>query len=361
MLQVAESLLWIADLFNFWLTGRKVCETTQVINTRCYDPRAKSWAVDLLQRLGIPSHVFPDIERPGTVIGTLLPSVAQVTGCGQIPVVTPACHDSAAAVVAAPMTQRDHLFLSCGTWSVLGAEIDQPHICPQGPPVGLWNEGGAQDDIRFTSNVMGLWLIQECRRAWAAEGESYSYDELTHMASQGRALVSLIDPNAPRFLEPGDMPSRVRAFCAETGQSVPQSKPDILRCILESLALRYRHGLEAIEGALQWRMKLVHMVGGGIRNSLLCQFTANALELPVLAGPVEATATGNVIMQAIGLGHLSSVQEGRLLVRDSVPIRSYEPERSSREAWQEAYGRFLSHCVARPSEQVTEARGLHHD
>jgi rhamnulokinase len=348
ILQVAESLLWIADLFGFWFTGRKASETSQVVNTRCYDPRAKGWAIDILQKLGIPTHIFPDTIEPGSILGTVLPSVARETGCGRIPVVTPACHDSAAAVVGAPIMERDRLFLSCGTWSVLGTEIDEPHISPDGPPDGLWNEGGVQGNFRFTSNVMGLWLLQECRRQWSAEGESYSYSELTELACEGRALASLIDPNAPCFLLSGDMPGRVRAFCAGSGQPVPESKADIVRCILESLALKYRQGKEAIEGALNRKMKAVHMVGGGSQNRLLCQFTANALNLPVKAGPTEATAMGNAIMQAIGLGHLASVQEGRQLVRDSVPISVFGPDQGASEAWEEAYERFL--CYRAPRE-----------
>lgn len=341
-LQVAQTLLTIPDLFNFWLTGRKVCEATHVINTQCYNPVARTWASNVLGKLSIPQHIFPEVVPAGTVLGNLLPSVAQETGLAEVPVVTPACHDSAAAVVAVPTQTKDYLFVSCGTWTVLGTEIEEPYIRPEGPPEGLWNEGGARDNIRFTSNVTGLWIVQECRRQWAAEGETYSYDEMTQMAAQGRPLTSFIDPNDPRFMAVGDMPVRVQAFCQETGQPVPESKPDILRCILESLALKYRQGKEAIEAALGRQMIAVHMVGGGIQNSLLCQSTANAMRLPVLAGPVEATALGNVIMQAVGLGHLASVEEGRELVRRSVPIQTYEPELSRAEAWEEAYGRFLS-------------------
>lgn len=343
VLWVAQTFLSIPDLFNFWLTGHKACESTLLLNGQCYNPVAKTWATDLLEKLGIPTHIFPEVVKSGTILGNLLPSVARETGLDQVPVVAPACHDSAAAVVAVPTMEQDYLFLSCGTWSVLGTEIDEPYIRPEGPIEGLWNEAGALNNIRFTSNIMGLWLVQECRRSWAAQGESYSYDELTQMAAQGQVLTSLIDPNDPRFLAPGDMPARVREFCQETGQQVPESKPDLLRCILESLALKYRHGREAIEAALGREMKVVHMVGGGIRNRLLCQFTANAMGLTVLAGPVESTATGNIIMQAVGLGHLASVQEGRGLVRASVPIETYEPDLAAADRWEEAYCRLLSY------------------
>lgn len=343
ILQVAQTLLTIPDLVNFWLTGRKVCEATHVINTQCYNPVAQAWATDLLGKLGIPTHVFPEVVPAGTVLGNLATPVTQDTGLDTIPVVTPACHDSAAAVVAVPTIEEDYLFLSCGTWSVLGTEIDEPYISPGAPPKGLWNEGGARNNIRFTSNVMGLWLVQECRRVWANRGESYSYDDLSQMASEGSSLTSLINPNDVRFMAPGDMPTLVRAFCRDTGQPVPERKADVLRCILESLALRYRHDSDNIEDKLNRKMKVVHMVGGGIKNRLLCQSTANALGLPVLTGPVEATATGNIIMQAVGLGHLSSVQEGRELVRASMPIEAYEPESSSIASWEDAYLRFLGY------------------
>jgi rhamnulokinase len=339
-LRVAQTFLNIADLINFWLTGRKANESTLLINGQCYNPTAKRWATGLLEKLGIPTHIFGEIAKSGTVLGTLLAGVAEETGLDQVPVVAPACHDSAAAVVAVPTRERDYLFLSCGTWSVLGTEIEEPLIRPEGPIAGLGNEGGALDNVRCTTNIIGLWLVQECRRVWAAQGETYSYDELTEMAARGKTLVSLVDPNDVRFMAPGDMPERVRGFCRETGQPVPDSKPDLLRCILDSLALKYLKDKKTIEGALGRKMKVVHMVGGGIRNRLLCQLTANAMALPVLAGPVESTAMGNIIMQAVGLGHLSSVQEGRELVRASVPIETYEPDVASAGRWQEAYERF---------------------
>ena len=339
-LRMAQTLLNIAPLINFWLTGRKVSEATLLINGQCYNPVEKRWATGLLDKLGIPTHIFGEIVQPGAVLGPLLPGVAEETGLGPVPVVASACHDSAAAVVAVPTRERDYLFLSCGTWSVLGTEIAEPLIRPEGPIAGLGNEGGAQDNVRFTTNIIGLWLVQECRRTWAAQGETYSYDELTQMAAQGNPLLSLVNPNDMRFLPPGDMPGRVQEFCRETGQPVPESKQDILRCILESLALKYRQGKEAIESALGRQMNSVHMVGGGIRNRLLCQFTADAMGLPILAGPAESTAIGNIIIQAVGLGHLSSVQEGRELVRASVPLETYEPGATGAGRWQEAYDRF---------------------
>ncbi|NLF02533.1 MAG: rhamnulokinase [Anaerolineales bacterium] len=345
-LAAARTLLTISDLLNFWLSGQKVIEFTRTINTQCYNPVTRAWATNILEPLGIPAHIFPPVVPSGTVLGDLLPGVAEETRLGAVPVVATACHDSAAAVIAVPTREADYLFLSSGTWSVLGTEIDAPYISPEGPPGDLWNEGGAQGNIRFTSNVMGLWLVQECRRLWASQGETYSYDELTEMAAAGTPFASLIDPNDARFLAPGDMPGRVQAFCQETGQPVPTSKPDILRCILESLALKYRQGMEQIEAVLGRKMAVVHIVGGGIQNRLLCQFTANAMRLPAIAGPVEATALGNIIMQAIGLGHLTSVQEGRELVRASVELAHYEPDPQRAAAWEDAYERFLT--IAQP-------------
>lgn len=339
-LHAAETLLTMSGIFNFWLSARKVCDYTHVINTRCYDVRSKTWATRLMEKLGIPTHIFPQIVKSGTVLGHLVPTVADEIGLTELPVVSSGCHDTAAAVIGAPTRERDYLFLSCGTWSVLGTEIDEPHIDPNGPPEGLWNEAGARDNIRFSSNVTGLWLVQECRRLWASHAERYTYDGLTRLATRGRPLCSLVDPNDPRFIGSGDIPSRIRQFCRETSQPIPETKADVLRCILDSLALRYRVDAEAIEAALGRQMKIIHMIGGGVKNELLCQLTANATGLPVLAGPVEATATGNIVMQAIGLGHLSSVEEARELIRASIPLKYYEQDLTAADRWEEAYHRF---------------------
>jgi rhamnulokinase len=341
VLGIAQTLLTVSDLLNFWLAGRKGIEYTRTINTQCYDPIAGAWATHLLERLDIPTHIFPAVVRSGTVLGTVVPAVARETGLGEVPVVATACHDTAAAVVAVPTRDKDYLFLSSGTWSVLGAEIDAPYTSPTGPPAGLWNEAGAQGNIRFTTNVMGLWLIQECRRWWAAHGETYSYADLAEMAAASPPLRSVLNPNDARFVAPGDMPARVQTFCLETGQPVPGGKGDIVRCILDSLALKYRQGKDSIEAALGRQMKVVHIVGGGVRNRLLCQLTADALQLPVLAGPVEAAAIGNIIVQAVGLGHLASVEEGRELVRASEALQCYAPDSAVRDEWEQAYQRSL--------------------
>jgi rhamnulokinase len=258
-------------------------------------------------------------------------------------VVAPACHDSAAAVIAVPTDRPDYLFLSSGTWSVLGTEIEEPHISTSRPPRALWNEAGAHENTRFTCNVTGLWLVQECRRHWVSQGERFSYDELTEMASAGDPLVSLVDPNDPRFLAPGDIPHRIRDYCRETGQYIPESNAAVLRCIFDSLALKYRQGREDIEAALGRRMSIVHVIGGGVRNRLLSQLTADAMQLPLVAGPVEATALGNVIMQAMATGRIASVGEAREMVRHSFPLDRYEPSAAAAPAWEQAYSRFKSY------------------
>lgn len=341
-LRVAQTLLTMPDLFNFWLSGQKVCESSHVINTQCYDPRARTWATDLAGKLDIPGHIFPPVVAPGTILGNLVPAVVEETGLPPLPVVTPACHDSAAAVAGIPTLEKDYLFLSCGTWSILGTEAPAPYIRPGGPPPGLMNEGGVLGNYRITSNVMGLWLVQECRRTWAAQGREYGFDELAQMAAQGPPLAAFVDPNDSRFLAPGDMPGRVQAYCRETGQAVPQDRAGILRCILEGLALRYRYGAEAVEAAAGRELRTIHLVGGGAQNGLLCQLTADATGRPVVCGPVEATACGNVIMQAVGLGDLASVQEGRELVRAATTLHTYEPDLRARDAWEAAYGRFVA-------------------
>ncbi len=343
VLKVAHRFLLMPDLFNFWLTGRKASEFTIVPNTQCYNPTKREWAWDLLGKVGIPTRLFGEIVPPGTVLGHLLSPVAADTGLNEALDVAPACHDSAAAVVAVPTREQDYIFISSGTWSVLGTEVSSPVLTPEALARYLANEGGVFGTFRFTSNIMGLWLVQECRRTWAQAREDYSYVDLMQMAARGRPFSCLVNPNDVRFLAPGDMPDRIRTFCAETDQPIPQSKADVLRCILESLALRYRRGIEDIEEMLGRRMKIIHIVGGGSRNELLCQFTADATGRPVLAGPGEATASGNLLMQALALGDLSSLEEARELIRASFNLTLCEPGPTA--AWDEAYQRFLSYSA----------------
>ena len=342
-LDIAETFLTMPDLFNYWLTGRQVCEFSNATTTQCYDPRRGDWARSLLERLSIPSHIFPEFVPPGTIVGELLPAVADEVGLGGLPVIAPACHDTGCAVAAVPAVSGDFVYISSGTWSLMGAELLEPVINEQSLAFNFTNEGGVGGTFRFLRNITGLWLLQECRRTWARAaaptGEEFSYDDLTHMAAEADPLQSVVDPDHGDFLRPGDMPARICAFCHKTSQPVPQSKGAVVRCVLESLALKYRWVLERLEEILGRRLEPIHIVGGGTQNQLLNQFTADATGRQVVTGPIEATAAGNVITQAMALGHIASLEEGRQVVRNSFDLATYEP--TGRSEWENAYGRFL--------------------
>ena len=339
-LAAAKTFLNMPDLFNFWLTGRKANEFTIATTSQCYDPRTSDWAWDMLQKLGIPTHIFGQIVEPGTVLDRLLPSVAEETGCGPIPVVAPATHDTGSAVAAVPAAHRDYIYLSSGTWSLMGVEVTKPVITEQSLFYNFTNEGGVNDSFRLLKNIMGLWLVQECRREWTRAGKAYSYDDLTRLAAEAPAFGSLVDPADSRFLPPGDMPSRIQAFCRETGQTVPETKGEIVRCALESLALEYCWVAERLNELTEQQLPTVHIIGGGSQNRLLNQFTADATGRTVVAGPVEATAIGNVLLQALALGHISSLAEGRELVRRSFEVETFDPGDTA--GWDEAYERYLT-------------------
>ncbi|MBI4771639.1 MAG: rhamnulokinase, partial [Chloroflexi bacterium] len=271
-LAVAQTFLTMPDLFNFWLTGRKASEFTIATTTQCYDPRAGNWAHNLLDRLGIPAHIFPAIIKPGTILEKLRASVAEDARCNQIPVIAIAAHDTQSAVAAVPYGSPDCIYLSSGTWSLMGVEVPQPVITADSLAYDFTNEGGVDGTFCLLKNIMGLWLIQECRRAWARTGEAYTYDDLARMAAAAPALGSLVVPGDPRFLAAGDMPGRIQAFCRETGQPVPATPGEIVHCALESLALEYRWVAERLDALLGRRLPTVHVVGGGSQNRLLNQF-----------------------------------------------------------------------------------------
>ncbi len=341
-LDIAETFLTIPDLLNFWLTGHKMCEFSNATTTQCYDPHQDDWARDMLQHLGIPPHIFPQIVPPGTELGPLLPYLAEEAGLDSgegIAVIAPACHDTGSAVAAVPAEAPGFAWISSGTWSVVGTEVPEPVINEQSLLHNFTNEGGVSGTFRFSRNVMGLWLVQECRRTWAQQGSEHSYDELTQMASRAEPFRAIVDPDHVEFFKPGDMPARIRSFCRMTSQPVPQSKEAILRCALESIALKYRWVLERLEEMLGHRLEPLYIVGGGAQNRLLSQFTADAANRQVITGPVEATATGNILMQMMALGHVSTLAEARQVVRESFALPRFEP--GSRDGWDEAYARLL--------------------
>ncbi|MBI4551112.1 MAG: rhamnulokinase [Candidatus Latescibacteria bacterium] len=338
LLHAAERLLMIPDLFNLFLTGVEAAEFTDVTTTQCYNPRTGSWAWPLLDRFGIPARIMPDLIQPGTVLGPLLPDIASETGAGNLTVIAPASHDTGSAVAAVPARGQDWAYLSSGTWSLMGIESPTPVISPQALAFNVTNEGGVGGTFRVLKNIAGLWLIQECRRIWERDGDSLSHETIVQMADAAEPFTALIDPDDPAFLSPARMPDAIRDACARTGQPVPSSHGQVARCVFESLALKYRYVLDQLVALRGAPLSVLHIVGGGTQNRLLCQLTANATGLPVIAGPVEATAIGNLLVQAMARGELADLAQIREVVRRSFPLVSYEPR--DRAAWNEAYGRF---------------------
>ncbi|MBK9095958.1 MAG: rhamnulokinase [Anaerolineae bacterium] len=324
-LTAAATLLLTPDLLNYWLTGRALSERTIASTTQFLDPYRGQWAVDLLARLGLPTHILPPIVEPGTVLGDLLPHVAAETGAQGVLVVAPGCHDTASAVAAVPAEGAHHAYLSSGTWSLLGVETQAPVINAASLVANVTNEGGVCGTVRLLKNITGLWIIQECRRAWAAAGRPLSWDQIVAAAGAAMPATAVIDVDAAEFAAPGDMPGRVRAFCQRTGQPVPDTAGALAAVVYESLALKYRSTLARIEGLTGRTAAPLHIVGGGSQNRLLNQLAADFTGRPVIAGPVEATAIGNILMQMLATGALASLAEGRDLVRRSFEVEAFEP------------------------------------
>ncbi len=337
-LRVARTFLMMPDLFNFWLTGRKVCEFSNATTTQFYNPRKEGWATDLLELLEIPADMLPEIVPPGTPLSPLRPEIAADAGIRSGDVIAPACHDTASAVAAVPFSDADAAYISSGTWALLGAELPAPNVTPEALRHNFTNEGGVCGAFRFLKNVTGLWTVQECRRTWENLGHAYSFADLVQLAEAAPALSSFIDPDHSDFLEPGDMPARIRTYCRRTGQTEPATEGAVIRCALESLALKCRFVLDDLESVLKRKLHTIHVVGGGIRNSLLNQFTANAARRPVVAGPAEATALGNILMQTFARGEIGSLNGIREVVRNSTELATLEPDDG--DAWEDAYGRF---------------------
>ncbi|MCX6344850.1 MAG: rhamnulokinase [Armatimonadetes bacterium] len=323
-LENAQSLLMMPDLFNFWLTGVKANEFTIASTSQMLNPNTGTWATDLLDKFGIPSRILGKIIQPGTVLGKLSASVAIETGAPEIPVIAVGCHDTASAVAAAPLVGKDSAYISSGTWSLVGIETEKPIINDQSLAFNFTNEGGI-GNIRFLRNVMGMWLIQECKRVWAEAGRDYSWDELIGRAAAAEPFRSVIDPDHESFLKPCDMPEKIREYCRNTNQPVPQDEGAVIRAALDSLALKYKWVIERMEELRGRKIDQINIVGGGVQNTLLCQLTADVTGRRVIAGPVEATAIGNVLVQAMGLGQIGSLDKAREIVRDSFDLVTYEP------------------------------------
>jgi len=338
VLEIAETFLTMPDLFNYWMTGEKVCEFSIASTTQCYDPRRNSWSNPLLEAMGIPTQIFPKIVSPGTVLGKLRKEITGRYGGKDLTVIAPACHDTGSAVAAVPAEGENFAWISSGTWSIMGINSTEPIINQQSLDYNFTNEGGV-GSFRFSKNIMGLWLVQECRRTWAAAGKEYSYAVLTDMAASVPRHLSVIDPDAIDFLKPGDMPSRIREYCKRTGQKVPESEGVVVRIALESLALKYRWVLERLEELTSKKLDPIHIIGGGTQNHLLSQFTADATGRNVIAGPIEATAIGNILTQAVALKYLNSIEDARQIVSASFEPMIFTPV--NRSGWDDAYGKLL--------------------
>ncbi|MCC6455413.1 MAG: rhamnulokinase [Caldilineaceae bacterium] len=338
-LDQAATLLMIPDLFNYWMTGRRAVEYTIASTTQMLHAADRRWATGLLAKLGLPTQILPEILPPGTSWGTLLPSVCDETGIKGAPlVIAPGTHDTASAVAAIPGLDERSAYISSGTWSLMGVEIAQPILNDATRRLNFTNEGGVANTIRLLKNIGGLWLLQESRRQWARGGHDYSWAELLAQAEQATPFRSIIDPDASDFMAPGQMVDAICASCLRSGQSAPETVGEVVRCALESLALRYRWTLGALEELVGHRLDTVRIVGGGSQNRLLCQLTADACQRPVVTGPVEATALGNVMVQAMATGHLGSLAEARAAVAASISQEEFTPGPAA--GWDDAFGRF---------------------
>ncbi|MGN0636703.1 MAG: rhamnulokinase family protein [Acutalibacteraceae bacterium] len=339
ILDRAQRLLFMPDLFAYMLTGEQHTEYSIATTSQLVDIETKDWAYDIMDKLGIPSRLFAPIVPSGTVSGMLSRDVCEECGVQPVPVIAVCGHDTQSAISAVPSTEKDFAFLSSGTWSLFGTELDAPIVNEKSLEINVTNEGGYGYATGFLKNITGLWLIQESRRQWAREGTQYSYADLEQLALQAEPLRCFIDPDAPEFGVRGNLPQRVQEYCAKTGQYVPQTVGEIMRCIYESLAMKYRQTLEKISDCTEKTYTVLHVIGGGTKDTLLCQMTANACDLPVKAGPIEATVLGNIAVQLIAKGAIRDIGEARRIIAHSENLRTYAPQNA--ETWKAAFADFV--------------------
>jgi len=345
LLEMAKTWLMMPDLFHWLMTGRKSNEFTNATTSQCYNPLQENWALELLRRFGIPTEMFGPISPPGTDLGEMRSAVAAETGLSGARVVLPGTHDTASAVMAVPAASRpgqrpDWCYISLGTWALLGIESPRPVVNDKVLLLNFTNEGGVGNTYRVLKNICGLWLVQECRRVWNQAGRGWGWEDLNKLSAASRPLVSFIDPDAQDFMAPSDMPEAIRGFCRRTAQAVPGDEGAVVRCAVESLAMKIRYVLGMCEELAGGRLETIHIVGGGTQNRQLCQATADACARRVLAGPVEATATGNLMMQAVAAGDVGSIAEAREVIRHSFAVEEYLPHDTA--AWDEGYARFAA-------------------
>jgi len=339
LLEKAEVMLPMPDLFAYFLTGAKRSEFTITSTSNLMDPQKKEWDLEMCEKLGIPTHIFPEMIRPGEQYGTLRPELCEELGCDPVPVIAVATHDTASAVVSAPAADKDFVYISCGTWSLFGTENECPVINEASAAANFTNEGGYGGTTRFLKNIMGLWLIQESRRKWIREGEDVTYAMLEKEALVEEPFRSFIDVDDPAFETPGNLPRRVKEYCRKTGQPVPETRGQVMRCIYESLAMKYRRTFLQLQELTGKTYHSIHVVGGGIKDTLLCRLAADAVGAKVLAGPAEATATGNAAVQFISLGELKDLWDARATIARSIDLKVYEPADTA--SWDAHYARYL--------------------
>ena len=337
MLERADRLLFLPDLLGYFITGQMATECSIARTSQLLNVHSGEWSSHIFDTLGLPHEIFGEIAPSGRLLGVLLPEVQEETGLKDVPVISVCGHDTQSAVCAVPAHQDDFAFLSSGTWSLFGTELDRPIVNGTSFAMNMTNEGGF-DKTRFLKNITGLWLIQESRRHWNRHGHDFSYADLEHLALDAHAFVRFIDPDDPAFMAHGNVSGRIREYCTRTGQTPPASIGETVRCIYESLAMKYRATLEKLETCTGRRYGCLHVMGGGVKDGLLCKMTANACGVPVLAGPAEATVLGNLVTQMAAQGEVSGLREAREVVRGSVEVKEYLPE--DVDKWSEAYERF---------------------
>lgn len=343
LLDRAETLLFMPDLFNYLLTGEKKTEFTIASTSQMMDAQTGGWSEEVLARLGLPKRILTPIIPPGTTVGPLDGAICEELGLAPARVVAVASHDTQSAVAAIPTQEKDFIFISCGTWSLFGTELEKPLINKTSAAMNITNERGVEGTTTFLKNIIGLWLIQESRRQWQREGQEYSYAELEKLALAAKPFQCFIDPDAPEFVPQGNLPRRVREFCEKTGQYVPHTVGEVMRCIYESLALKYRLTFEKIQGCTGKAYREIHVAGGGTKDGLLCQMTADSCGVPVLAGPVEATVLGNLAVQLIASGAIENIRQARQIIAQSEAVNRYIP--TNTQSWNAAYDTFQHYIV----------------
>ena len=338
LLERANSMLLTPDLFNYFLTGNKAAEYTIASTTQLLDAKEREWSKEIIQKLGFPESIFEKVVPAGTKVGALSAEICEELGVEPIDVIAIAGHDTQCAMAAVPTKEIDFIFISCGTWSLIGTELEAPLINEKSEKYNISNEGGYDNKASFLKNIIGLWLVQESRRQWIREGNEYEFGDLEILAKEAKPFQCFIDPDDEVFTPAGNIPRRIREYCEKTGQYVPQEVGEIVRCINESLAMKYRMAMEEIVDCTGKEYQNIHMLGGGVQSKLLCALTASACARPVIAGPIEATVFGNVLIQLIADGQIRDLEQAREVVANSPDIIRYEPQDG--EKWEEAYKRF---------------------